>query len=51
MKIFLKIRHYTYYDRVDINKGIDLDKSNNSQECMIYHYLFFNHGFEFQVLI
>ena len=37
-----------YYDRIDISGGIDLAKSNNSKECMICHYFFFNHGFEFQ---
>ena len=36
------------YDRIDITKGIDLAKSNNSKECMICcHYWFFNHGFKF----
>ena len=37
-----------YYDRIDITRGIDLPKSNNSKECIIFHYLFFNHGFKFQ---
>ena len=37
-----------YYDRIDISKGIDLPKSNNSKECIICHYWFFDHGFEFQ---
>ena len=37
-----------YYDRIDIRKGTDLAKSNNSKECMICHYFFFHHGFEFQ---
>ena len=37
-----------YYERIDISKGIDLAKSNNSKECMICHYCFFNHGFKFQ---
>ena len=37
-----------YYDRIDISEGIDLPKSNNSKECMICHYFFFNHGFKFQ---
>ena len=37
-----------YYNRLDISKGIDLTKSNNSKECMICHYWIFNHGFEFQ---
>ena len=37
-----------YYDRTDISKGIDLDKSNNSKECMICHYWIFNYRFKFQ---
>ena len=36
-----------HYDRIDIGEGIDLPKSNNSKECMICHYWFFNHEFEF----
>ena len=35
-------------DRIDISKGTDPTKSNKSRECMICHYLFFNHGFKFQ---
>ena len=37
-----------YYDRIDISEEIDLTKNNNSKECMIRHYCFFNHGFKFQ---
>ena len=37
-----------YYDRIDISEGSDLAESNNSKECMICHYWFFNHGFIFQ---
>ena len=37
-----------YYDRIDINAGIDSVKSNSSKECMVSHYLFFNHGFKFR---
>ena len=37
-----------YYDRIDISKGIDLAKSNNSKECMICHYWFFNNEIKFQ---
>ena len=37
-----------YYDRIDLSEGIDLAISNSSKECMICHYWFFNHGFEFQ---
>ena len=37
-----------YYDRIGISEGIDLAKSNNSKKCMICHYWFFNHKFNFQ---
>ena len=37
-----------YYDRIDTSDGTDLAESNNSKECMICHYWFFNHGFKFQ---
>ena len=40
-----------YYDRTDLSEGIGLAKSNNSIECIICHYCFFNHGFEFQNLV
>ena len=36
-----------YYDRLDINGRTGLAKSNNSKECMICHYWFFNHRFKF----
>ena len=28
------------YERIDISKGIDFDKTNKSVECMICHYWF-----------
>ena len=37
-----------YNDRIGINEGIGPAKSNNSKECMICHYFFFNHEFKFQ---
>ena len=37
-----------YYERIDISKGTDPTKNNNSRECMICHYFFFNHVFKFQ---
>ena len=36
------------YDRIDLSEGIDVAKSNDSKECFICHYWFFNHGFKFQ---
>ena len=37
-----------YYDRIDISAGVDAAKSNNSKECMIFHYWFFKYGFKYQ---
>ena len=37
-----------YYDRIDISEEIDPAKSNSSNECMVCHYWFLNHGFKFQ---
>ena len=36
-----------YFDRINLNKGIDLTKNNNTNECIICHNSFFNHGFIF----
>ena len=30
-----------YYDRIDVLEGIDINKTNESKECNIYHYCFF----------
>ena len=27
-----------YYDRIDVSEGTDLNKTNASKECNIYHY-------------
>ena len=40
-----------YYDRIDLSERIDVDKSNNSKECIVCHYWFFKHGFKFQSFI
>ena len=34
-----------------MSEGIDLTKSNTSEECMKCHYWFFNHGFKFQDVV
>ena len=37
-----------YYDRIDVSKGIDINKTNTSKECDICHYWYFlNKGFKF----
>ena len=30
-----------YYDRIDISEGIDVNKTNESKQCMICHYWYF----------
>ena len=37
-----------YCDKIDLSKGIDVAKSNNSKECIICHYCFFNNWFKCQ---
>ena len=29
------------YDRIDISEGIDVNKTNESKECMFCHYRYF----------
>ena len=31
------------YERIDISEGIDIDKTNKSNECMLCHYWYFLH--------
>ena len=33
---------------MNISKGTDVAKSNNSKECMACHYSYFSRGFKFQ---
>ena len=36
------------YDRIDISQGIDVNKTNNSKECMLCHYWhFLNKNFSY----
>ena len=37
-----------YYDRIDLRERIDVAGTNNSKECIIFPYWFFNHRFKFQ---
>ena len=37
-----------YYHRFYLSEGINIAKSNNSKECIMCHYWFFNHGFKLQ---
>ena len=36
------------YNRIDLNEVVDVAKSNNSNECLIFDHWLFNHGFTFQ---
>ena len=36
-----------YYNSTDLSEGIAVAKSNNSKECIVCHYWYFNHGFRF----
>ena len=46
-----------YYDRIDVSEGIDVNMTDESEECDIYHYwyflnnLSFNHIHEIYVMI
>ena len=38
-----------YYDRIDVSEGIDVNKTNESKECVICHYWYFlNYSFKSQ---
>ena len=38
-----------FYDRTDISEGVDINKTNTSTECIIYHYKYFlDKGLNFQ---
>ena len=38
-----------YYDRIDVSKAIDVNKTSASKECDICHYWYFlNYSFKFQ---
>ena len=37
------------YERIDVSEGTDINKSNNSKECMICHYWYFKDiGFKYE---
>ena len=40
------------YERIDVSEGIDINKSDKSKECMIYHYMYFKHiGYKYEQLV
>ena len=37
------------YDRIDVSEGIEINKTNKSKECMLFHYWYFKDlGYKFQ---
>ena len=40
-----------YYDRIDVSKGIDVNKTSKLKECDICHYWYEIKGFKFQSYI
>ena len=45
-----QILEMLYYNKIDISERTDFVKSNNSKECIICHYWFFNNGFNFKFM-
>ena len=45
-------KYYTQvllFDRIDVSEGIDINRTNTSKECDIFHYCYFlDKGFKFQ---
>ena len=38
-----------YYDRIDLSKGVDVNKTTASKECAVCHYWYFlKYSFKFQ---
>ena len=37
-----------YYDKIDVSDETDLTKTNDSKQCIVCHYWYFNYGFKFQ---
>ena len=40
MNVFMNYKMLEY-DRIDIGEGIDVDTTNKSKECMLFHYWYF----------
>ena len=47
--MFIQILKILYYDRTDVSEGLYINKTSASEECDIFHYLYFlNYSFKFQ---
>ena len=47
--MFIRIIKILYYDRINVSKGTDVNKTSASKECDIYHYWYFlNYSFKFE---
>ena len=44
------ISQMLYFDRIEVSKGIDVNKTSASKECDLCHYWYFlNYSFQFQL--
>ena len=47
--MFVRVIKMLQYDRIDVSKGIDINKTSASKECNICHYWYFKDiGYKFQ---
>ena len=42
-----KVLYMLHYNRIDLSEGIDVAKSRDSKECIIFHYCSYKHGYKF----
>ena len=46
--MFISIIKILEYDKIDVSKGIDINKTNESKECMLWNYWsFLNKNFSY----
>ena len=41
--MFIRIIKILYYDRINVSKGTDVNKTSASKECDIYHYWYLSY--------
>ena len=47
--MFIRIIKVLFYDRINVSKGTNVNKTSASKECDIYHYWYFlNYSFKFE---
>ena len=48
-QLFAWVIKLLQYDRIDVSKGIDINKTSESKECILCHYRYFRDvGYKFQ---